>query len=280
MRVSPKLAFLSLCVIAPGALDAQDPSPRFGVWKLRSDAPPPSVNIMTYEAYGDGGMRITVRSTNRDGERSEWGYVTMFDGQFEPVTGQQNAETAVEFVDARTTRISNRRNGRVSQEIINVLSDDGHTINNEYIRIAEDGTRRSSHAVYERIMREPSQFIGRYELVSVEQWTEGGEWVVVEAWADPNGYIRYDEDGRMSAQLTSTPPPPDSREVIGGNVAYYGPYTVNMTDGTVSHHREGHLDPDRVGSTVKRFFEFDGDLLRLLPAPERTLRLNWRRVTP
>ncbi len=29
-------------------------NPRFGVWKMRSDAPPPSINIMTYETYGDG----------------------------------------------------------------------------------------------------------------------------------------------------------------------------------------------------------------------------------
>ena len=281
MRVSrTSHVFLGLCLVAPGALTAQDPSPRFGVWKLRSDAPPPAVNIMTYEPYGDGGMRITVRSTDRDGRTSEWGYITMFDGAFEPVTGQQNAETAVEFVDARTTRISNRRNGRVSQEIINVLSEDANTIDNEYIRIAEDGTKRSSHAVYDRVMKDPSQFVGRYELASVERWTDEGEWVIAETWADPTGYIQYDEHGRMAAQLTSDPPPPDSREVIGGSVAYYGPYTVNLTEGTVSHHREGHLDPRQVGSTVRRFFEFDGDLLRLLPAPERTLRLTWRRVSP
>ncbi|MDX1396842.1 MAG: lipocalin-like domain-containing protein [Gemmatimonadota bacterium] len=259
---------------------AQDPSPRFGVWKLRSDAPPPAVNIMTYEPYGDGGMRITVWSTNGDGETNEWGYVTMFDEEFRPVSGQENAETAVEFVDERTTRIRNRRNGRVSQEIINVLSDDGNTIENEYIRIAEDGTRRSSHAVYERVLRDPSQLVGRYELESVEGWTEDGGWVAAPGWSDPSGYLVYDADGTMRVQLTATPPPPDNAEIIGGNAAYYGTWEVHRTEATVSHHRVGHLDPAQRGTTVKRSFEFDGERLRLSPAPERTVRLTWRRVMP
>ena len=131
---------------------AQATNPRFGVWKLKSDAPPPSSNVMTYEPYGDGGMRITVASTNRQGNESEWGYVTMFDGEFRPVTGRENAETSVEIVDDRTTRISNKRNGLVSQVIINTLSEDGNTISNEYVRLDEDGAIvRVTHAIYERI---------------------------------------------------------------------------------------------------------------------------------
>lgn len=126
-------------------------NPRFGVWQLESDAPPPSSNIMTYEPYGDGGMKITVTSTNADGEESEWSYTTMFDGEFYPVTGRENAETAVEVVDERTNRILNRRDGELRQTIINVLSEDGNTINNEYRSTMGDGTERVSHAIYRRI---------------------------------------------------------------------------------------------------------------------------------
>ena len=130
----------------------QTTNPRFGVWKMRSDAPPPAINIMTYEPYGDAGMGITVESTNRQGRDSKWGYVTMFDGVFRTVTGQQGAETAVEIVDDRTTRILNKRNGRVTQVIINTLSEDGNTISNEYVRLDENGDIvRVTHAVYERI---------------------------------------------------------------------------------------------------------------------------------
>jgi hypothetical protein len=277
MRRAPLLALMAATLAAPAA--AQDPSPRFGVWKIQSDNPPPSINIMTYEPHGNGGMKITVWSMNSEGESNEWGYTTMFDGEFEPVSGQENAATAVEFVDARTTKISNKRGGRVTQEIINVLSDDGNTINNEYIRIAEDGSRRSSHAVYERVMTDPSQFIGTWELVSVERQTDPNVWVPAETWSNPVGYIYYDADGNMGGQLTNDPPPPESTEVVGGFVSYFGHYQVNLTNGSVSHHRIGHLDRDQVGTTVTRYAEFNGDILTLTLAPDRALRLNWRRIS-
>jgi hypothetical protein len=117
-----------------------------------SDSPPPSINIMTYEPWGDGGMRITVASTNARGQDSEWGYDTAFDGEFRSVRGQENAETSVEWVDERTTRISNMRNGRVTQVIINTLSEDGNTIENEYVRLDENGKITGvGHATYRRI---------------------------------------------------------------------------------------------------------------------------------
>ena len=136
---------------AQAAADIPD-NPRFGVWQLESDRPPPSRNIMTYEPWGDGGMKITVATTNAEGEESSWGYVTMFDGAFHPVEGGgEGATTAVEIVDEHTNRILNARDGEVYQVIINVLSEDGNTIDNEYRRTREDGTESVSHAVYRRI---------------------------------------------------------------------------------------------------------------------------------
>lgn len=131
---------------------AQDEgNPRFGAWELETDRPAPYRNVMTYEPYGEGGMRITVATTNADGETSEWGYVTMFDGVFRPVEGQEGAATAVEVVDERTNRILNQRDGEVYQVIVNVLSEDGQTIDNEYRRTLEDGTESVTNAVYRRI---------------------------------------------------------------------------------------------------------------------------------
>ncbi len=126
-------------------------NPRFGMWELETDRPAPYRNVMTYEPYGDGGMKITVATTGEDGETSEWGYVTMFDGVFRPVEGQEGAFTAVEVVDERTNRILNQRDGEVYQVVVNVLSEDGASIDNEYRRTLEDGTERVSHAVYRRI---------------------------------------------------------------------------------------------------------------------------------
>ena len=126
-------------------------NPRFGKWKLKSDRPAPYLNIMTYEPYGEGGMRITIEATNAKGEKRTWGYVTLFDGKYQPVTGDSRTElSAVEIVDERTNKIMNKTGDRVNV-IINVLSEDGNTIENEYRNVDEGGNETVSHAVYERI---------------------------------------------------------------------------------------------------------------------------------
>jgi hypothetical protein len=145
------LSLIALALAAP-ALDVSAQNPRFGVWQMESSAPPPSKNVMTYEPFEQNGMKVTVEATNARGEDSAWGYDTLFDGAFRQVWGQENAETAVEIVDERTTRILNMRNGRVTQVIINTLSEDGNTISNEYVRLDENGSITGvSHAVYRRI---------------------------------------------------------------------------------------------------------------------------------
>jgi hypothetical protein len=106
---------------------------RFGIWDNSTN---PN-NVMTYEPHGKGGMKITVSNPSKPGD--EWSYVTMFDGVFRPVTGQKGAETAVEVINAKSTRISNKRDGVLYQVVINTLSEDNNTINNEYVRLDKDG---------------------------------------------------------------------------------------------------------------------------------------------
>ena len=157
-RIAAVLAVLGLGLGLAAHAHAQggaNATERYGVWRLRSDNPPPYKNVMTYAPHGDGGMSITVATTNAEGNTSEWGYVTMFDGVFRPVEGIANSETAVEIVDERSTRILNSRNGAVYQVIINTLSDDGNRIDNEYVRMDADGKiTRVTHAIYDRIEEE------------------------------------------------------------------------------------------------------------------------------
>jgi len=49
---------------------AQGSNPRYGRWKLKSDAASPSSNIMTYEPFGGKGMKITIDAVNGDGVKS------------------------------------------------------------------------------------------------------------------------------------------------------------------------------------------------------------------
>ena len=49
---------------------------RFGVWDNSTN---PN-NVMTYEPFEKGGMKITVSNPSKPG--ADWSYVTMFDGKF------------------------------------------------------------------------------------------------------------------------------------------------------------------------------------------------------
>jgi hypothetical protein len=128
--VCTAVAAAALCAASPSLAQGET---RFGVWDNSTN---PN-NVMTYEPYEKGGMKITV-SDPRD-PKAGWSYVTMFDGKYRPVTGQNGAETAVEIINDKSTRIYNKRDGVVYQVVINTLSDDNNTINNEYIRMDKEG---------------------------------------------------------------------------------------------------------------------------------------------
>ena len=119
---------------ADAKTDNTDPrTARFGVWDNSTN---PN-NVMTYETFEKGGSKLTV--SNPSNPASDWSYVTLFDGVFRPVTGQQGAETAVEIINPKSIRIYNKRDGVVTQVVINTLSDDNNTIHNEYVRMDKDG---------------------------------------------------------------------------------------------------------------------------------------------
>lgn len=146
-----RLALAGLLTLAT-TLEAQS-NPRFGRWKLKSDAPAPSSNIMTYEAFGSSGMKVTIESVNARGEKTSWWYTTNFDGADMPVTGNAGqTHAAVRKINDRVNEIINKRDGKVTQVLTNVLSPDGNTIGVMYMR--DDGNGKTTgvtFATYERI---------------------------------------------------------------------------------------------------------------------------------
>lgn len=149
-RILPALALATLLAASAGA---QGTDPRFGKWKLKSEAPPPASNVMTYEPWGASGMKVTIDAVNARGEPSRWWYTTDFDGRDMPVTGNTSTtHAAVRRVSDRINEIVNKRDGKVTQLLTNVLSPDGSTIAVMYMR--DDGTGRTtavSFATYERM---------------------------------------------------------------------------------------------------------------------------------
>jgi hypothetical protein len=132
---------------------AQSPNPRFGKWKLKSDAPAPQSNVMTYEPAGAKGMKITIDAVNKDGVKSQWYYMTNFDGKDEPLTGNPGTDSgSVRVVTDRINEIIYKKNGKISQVLTNVLSPDGTTIGVMYMRMDPDGkTTGVTFATYEKM---------------------------------------------------------------------------------------------------------------------------------
>jgi len=149
------LALLALAATTPFIVigEAQPANPRFGRWKLKSDAPPPASNIMTYEPHGASGMKVTVEAVNREGVKTQWWYTTNFDEKDSPVTGNPGTDTsAVTVVNDRINEIVNKKSGKVTQILTNVLSPDGDTLGIIYMRMSPEGkTTNVSFATYERI---------------------------------------------------------------------------------------------------------------------------------
>ena len=140
-------------VLTAASVSAQAPNPRFGKWKLKSDAPPPTSNIMTYEPYNGKGMKITIDAVNKDGVKSQWWYTTMFDGKDEVLTGNPGTDTgSVRIVTDRINEIIYKKAGKVTQVLTNVLSPDGTTIGVMYMRMNPEGkTSNVTFATYEKL---------------------------------------------------------------------------------------------------------------------------------
>jgi hypothetical protein len=144
--------FVAAVVLAT-AVQAQSKNPRFGKWKLKSDAPAPASNIMTYEPFGEKGMKITIDAVNREGVKSQWGYTTLFDGKDSPITGNPGADSgSVKIITDRINEIVYKKDGKVTQVLTNVLSPDGNTIGIIYMRADGSGkTTAVTFATYERM---------------------------------------------------------------------------------------------------------------------------------
>lgn len=125
------------------------------------------------------------------------------------------------------------------------------------------------------------KFIGDYELVSYIQFpAAGGE-------IDMNyiGRLSYDAFGNMSGLgMPRDLPQRDAQaaERVTGGFAYWGKVSYDVAGQRVIHHVEGSPMIARwVGQDNIRFFEFEGDLLRLsLKDAQGRISgtLTWRRL--
>ena len=136
------------------------------------------------------------------------------------------------------------------------------------------------------------QFVGVWELVSVEIRNDSGEWSKITApdGSDLFGILIYTSTGHVAVQMTAGGRPllPDEsdlnaatpgqlRAAISGYLAYFGTFEVNQ-DGSLTHHQRGHIVPNNMGASEIRPYRLHGDLLTLA-VPEGGSRLVWRRIS-
>jgi hypothetical protein len=103
--------------------------------------------------------------------------------------------------------------------------------------------------------------------------------------ANAYGIIYYDPSGAMSVQVApdrerpkaaSEPTPAEAKAALTGYVAYFGRYTIDERARTVTHHRQGSVQPGDTADLV-RGYEFSGERLILRP-PGTTYEVVWERI--
>jgi hypothetical protein len=138
------------------------------------------------------------------------------------------------------------------------------------------------------------QFVGTWQMEAFEVNFLDGE-TLYPYGREPQGRLMYDGLGNMAVQIMRPGiapfavydrwmgTPEEVRAAFHGYLAYYGSYTVNIEEKTVSHHMSGSVFPNYIGDTSVRSFEFSGERLTLSTPPmpfggaEGTARLIWVR---
>ena len=157
--------------------------------------------------------------------------------------------------------------------------------------------QRSARTVLQgAISSSGGQLVGTWKLISRVVRLEDGTAVQEGLGTTPKGYLIYDASGHMAVQLLRPDRPTaidcstsgsaqsdNSPQLLNGYEAYFGTYTIDETNHTVTHHLEGALAAADVGRNLLRQFQVSGDKLTIVvrtsSPKERQIRtLTWQRV--
>ncbi|UCG87960.1 MAG: lipocalin-like domain-containing protein [Gemmatimonadota bacterium] len=134
-------------------------------------------------------------------------------------------------------------------------------------------------------------FVGTWGLERIEQRNDAGQWTQSSSRLGPPtvGYLMYDSGGNMAVQIMRGDRPrfasdvadevtsDEAKPALQGYVAYFGTYSVDEDEGSVTHHRIGNIVPNLVGVDAKRFYMLQDERLTLT-IPSGDVRLIWRRL--
>jgi len=146
------------------------------------------------------------------------------------------------------------------------------------------------------VSRSGGELLGTWRLISRVARLEDGTAVQESLGTTPKGYLMYDSSGHMAVQLSrpdrptaidcsisGSAPSDNSPQLLNGYEAYFGTYTIDETNHTVTHHVEGALASADVGRNFIRQFQVSGDKLTIVvrtssPKGRQIRTLTWERV--
>jgi hypothetical protein len=143
-----------LLVLLPVVGVAQQ-DPAVGTWKLNltkstfSPGPPPKSAILTIEAAGQG-LRVTANTIGPDGATTTIRYTANRDGKDYRVTGSPDYDTVALSGDQSTVQGTRKKDGKVVQTYIRVISADGKTMTVTSTGINASERKINNVAVYEK----------------------------------------------------------------------------------------------------------------------------------
>jgi len=139
--------------------------------------------------------------------------------------------------------------------------------------------------------------VGTWRMVGVEtRVVDGSGPTTFPRGTKPTGYIIYDAQGRMYVQIMNSDevrpprrgegpmPEHDQARAYATYTAYFGRYTIDEGDQSVTHHVEGSVNPRNIGNGMHRFVEVSHDRLSLNTVAkgpdgkERVTLRMWERV--
>lgn len=133
------------------------------------------------------------------------------------------------------------------------------------------------------------QLIGTWKLVRYQDEDKDGN-IFYPLGEDAKGFIMYNPDGYMSAQLMQqgrkayasgdlhTGTKDEMAEAAHGYVAYAGRFELDEENSTVYHTMEVSMNPTWLGDTQPREFELEGDTLSIVNGNVPNQKLVWQRV--
>jgi hypothetical protein len=148
--------FMALAIMLAVAFSATAHAQAVGTWKLNlakskyQQGQAPKSTMLVYEAAG-AGIKVTVDSVTADGSKLHYGYTANYDGKDVPVVGNPNADMSARTrVNATTTKLVNKKGGKILSTVTLVVSADGKTLTITTTGKDAKGQNADSVAVYDK----------------------------------------------------------------------------------------------------------------------------------